>query len=330
MTMADPLLGGDGDETTPGSDAPPVTDDAQATVPVRPPADGAYVVARNLTKKYGSFVAVDGIDLDIPRGSVFGLIGPNGAGKSTTFSMVASLLRPTSGEIRVDGHDPVRSHKEVRRRIGYMPDNIGVYGELTVGDYLRFFAASYRIPKRRWPDLIDGLLELVDLGDSVDTQVDAMSRGMKQRISLARTLVHDPELLILDEPASGLDPRARVELRELLMQLSAMGKTILISSHILAELEAVCTELAILDGGKVRVAGTPSEIRNRAGRGRRVRVQFADGTSSEFAIEDERDQSELLKHLVNEDSRDVLSFAPIADDLENLYLEVTESDEEQS
>ncbi len=305
------------DATTIGI-ASPIVPEPAAARPTPP-----IVRARGLTKRYGSLTAVDGIDFDIPAGSIFGLIGPNGAGKSTTFAMIASLLIPTSGTVTISGIDPMQDPKGVRKAIGWMPDTIGVYGDLTVEDYLRFFAAAYRLPKANWEGLIDGLLELVNLGDKRLAQVDSLSRGMKQRVSLARALVHDPDLLILDEPASGLDPRARVELRELLLQLSSMGKTIVISSHILAELDAVCTQLAIMEGGRVHASGTPAEIRTSAGGGRRVRVDFLGGDSVEIACAGEHEQAALLVELVNRDPRTVIGFSPVADDLEGIYMRVT-------
>jgi ABC-2 type transport system ATP-binding protein len=235
------------DLETPAADAP--ADDhsgPEADTPAPGGSIDAAVVTKGLTKRYGSLVAVNDLTLTVPRGSVFGLIGPNGAGKSTTFAIIASLLIPTSGSVTVMGADPCSKPRTVRRRMGYMPDDLGVYDNLRVDEYIEFFAASYGIPRSEWSGLIDGLLELVDLNVKRSAMVNSLSRGMKQRLSLARALVHDPELLILDEPASGLDPRARVELRELLKSLNSMGKTIIISSHILAELEEMCSDVAIM------------------------------------------------------------------------------------
>src|SRR5918998_613422 len=172
----------------------------------------------HLTKRYGDLFAVRDVSLEIPRGAVYGLIGPNGAGKTTTFSVLATLLRPTSGSVTVAGFDPARQARDVRRRLGYMPDTMGVYDGLRVGEYLEFFAASYKVPRNRWRATPPTRPELVGLGTKRDAMVNSLSRGMKQRLSLARALVHDPEVLVLDEPASGLDPRARVELRNLLVE----------------------------------------------------------------------------------------------------------------
>ena len=282
------------------------------------------VVTVGLTKRYGALAAVDQMDLVVPRGSVFGLIGPNGAGKSTTFSMVATLLEPTSGSLRVLDADPTEKPFDVRRRLGYMPDVLGVYDNLRVDEYLQFFAASYRIPRPQWRDLVASLLELVDLGPKRAAMVNSLSRGMKQRLSLARTLVHDPELLVLDEPASGLDPRARVELRELLRQLNDLGKTIIISSHILAELEEMCTDVAIMEAGRLLASGPPRRILEQLGRTRTVRVRFADGTEATHPVTDETQQAALLRRLVVDEGRDVVEFVEEQHGLEQLFLSITE------
>ena len=206
------------------------------SVQASPPTALPAVRLHGVTKRYGDLVAVDAIDLEVPRGSIFGLIGPNGAGKSTTFAMIATLLRPTSGVVEVLGERPAATPVRCGARMGYMPDVLGVYDDMVVDEYLRFFAGAFGVPASAHEDTVESLLELVDLSGKRDSEVNSLSRGMKQRLSLARALVHDPDLLVLDEPASGLDPRARVELRLLLGQLQEMGKTIIISSHILAEL----------------------------------------------------------------------------------------------
>ena len=300
----------------------------------------AAVEAKALVKVYGQLRAVDSLDLIVPRGSIFGLIGPNGAGKSTTFAMVATLLRPTAGSLRVLGADPAASPRDVRRQMGHMPDVLGVYDNLRVDEYLEFFAASYHIPRRDWHELVGGLLDLVDLGVKRSAMVNSLSRGMKQRLSLARAMVHDPELLILDEPASGLDPRARVELRELLLQLNQMGKTIVISSHILAELEEVCTDVAIMEAGRLLAAGPPREILQQLGGARRVRVRFSDGTVTTYPVADDAAQAALLRSLVtvghdgtadattNGDGSptrgDVIEFVEESGSLEQLFMTLTE------
>jgi ABC-2 type transport system ATP-binding protein len=281
------------------------------------------VETTGLTKRYGALVAVNDLHLVIPRGSIFGLIGPNGAGKSTTFAMTAGLLRPTSGTLQVCGFDPIKASQEVRRRLGYMPDVLGVYDNLTVEEYLQFFAASYGIHKSSWTSLIDGLLELVELSVKRTAMVNSLSRGMKQRLSLARALVHDPEFLILDEPASGLDPRARVELRDLLRALNGMGKTIVISSHILAELEEVCSEIAILEAGKLLASGPPRDILQRLGGARSIRARFADGTAETHSVDDDAGQAALLRRLVVDEGRDVVEFVEESGGLEQLFLAIT-------
>jgi ABC-2 type transport system ATP-binding protein len=222
------------------------------------------------------------------------------------------------------GHDPTRAPREVRRQLGYMPDVLGVYDNLRVDEYLQFFAASYRVPRKEWPSLVDGLLELVDLNVKSTSLVNSLSRGMKQRLSLARTLVHDPDLLVLDEPASGLDPRARVELRDTLRQLNQMGKTIIVSSHILAELEEMCTEIAIMEAGKLLASGTPRQIMDTLGRAKSISVRFTDGTSETFTVADDDDQVALLRRLAVDEERGVLEFREEHFGLEELFMSITE------
>ncbi|MFQ6101962.1 MAG: ATP-binding cassette domain-containing protein [Anaerolineae bacterium] len=227
---------------------------------------------RGLTKRYGRLTAVKELDLTVEEGAVFGFVGPNGAGKTTTMRVLATLLRPTAGEAWIAGHSVLRERRNVRRAIGYMPDFFGVYGDMKVWEYLDFFAACYEIPAETRLRLVDDLLELVDLSHRREDYVDALSRGMKQRLCLARALAHDPQVLILDEPASGLDPRARVEIRELLRELQAMGKTIFVSSHILSEIEEVCTHIGIIEAGQLVAAGMLEEMRQRIRVQRVVRV----------------------------------------------------------
>ena len=284
------------------------------------------VEVTGLTKRYGTLVAVADLDLAVPAGTIFGLIGPNGAGKSTTFLVLASLLAPTSGTITVAGADPRTAPRAVRAKVGYMPDVMGVYDNLRVGEYLEFFAAAYRVPRSTWPSLVAGLLELVDLEAKRSSMVDSLSRGMKQRLSLARALVHDPEVLVLDEPASGLDPRARVDLRDLLRELSDMGKTVVISSHILAELEEVCSEVAIMEAGRLLAVGTPRHIGDQLGGGRVVRVRFADGDDETFTVASDDDQLALLTRLVVEEGRRVLEFTEADRGLEQLFMRITKGD----
>jgi ABC-2 type transport system ATP-binding protein len=232
----------------------------------------AIIETRGLTKQYGRLMALKGLNLKVEAGAVYGLVGPNGAGKTTTMRILATLLRPTAGEAWVAGYSVLRNRRDVRRTIGYMPDFFGVYGDMKVWEYLDFFAACYEIPHEIRSRLADDLLELVDLAHRRDDYVEALSRGMRQRLCLARALAHDPQVLILDEPASGLDPRARVEIRELLQELQAMGKTILVSSHILSEIEEVCTHIGIIEQGSLVATGTLEEMRQRVRLQRVVRI----------------------------------------------------------
>jgi len=210
---------------------------------------------RNITKRYDKLTAVDNLSLALGPGEIFGFIGPNGAGKTTTIKILATLLEPTSGTAMVDGINVVENPDAVRARIGYMPDTFGVYDEFKVWEYLDFFAAAYKVPKGDRPGLIDLVLDLTNLSNKKDAYVEGLSRGMKQRLCLARTMVHNPKVLLLDEPASGLDPRARIEIRDLLKELRNLGKTIIVSSHILPELADFCTSVGIIEKGKLLVSG---------------------------------------------------------------------------
>jgi ABC-2 type transport system ATP-binding protein len=219
------------------------------------------VETQNLTRSYGAAtLALDSLNLQIPQGAIYGFIGPNGAGKTTTMRILTTLLLPSSGAAWVEGHSVVKNPKAVRKAVGFMPDFFGVYDTMKSWEYLDFFAASYGVPPARRQHMIGELLDLVDLSHKRDAYVMGLSRGMKQRLSLARTMAHDPTLLILDEPASGLDPRARVELRELLKELRALGKTIMISSHILTELAEVCTHIGIIEQGRLLTSGDVATI----------------------------------------------------------------------
>ncbi len=210
---------------------------------------------QGLTKQYGELTALNDLNLTIEEGEVFGFIGPNGTGKTTTMRILTTLLKPTSGKAWVAGCSIADDPRGVRRAIGYMPDFFGVYDDMKVWEYLDFFAACYDVPQATRSGMIDDLLALVDLGHKREAYVESLSRGMKQRLCLARTLAHDPQVLILDEPASGLDPRARIEIRELLRELKHMGKTIFFSSHILSEVADICTNIAILEAGKLVAQG---------------------------------------------------------------------------
>ena len=244
------------------------------------------IETRNLRRVYGSLEALKGIDLHIEEGDVYGFIGPNGAGKTTTIRILTTLLEPTAGEAFVGGLSVWEEKEEVRRIIGYMPDSFGVYRDMTVTEYMHFFAAAYGIPRRERPGLVGGLLELTDLSYKADALIDALSRGMQQRLGLARTLVHDPKILILDEPASGLDPRARIEIREILRELQRMGKTILLSSHILSELQSVCTRIGILEQGELVAQGSIDEIMENAADHAQVTLSTTDDERAAVPDED--------------------------------------------
>lgn len=239
------------------------------------------IETKDLIKRYGKFQAVNGVSLAVPAGSIYGFVGPNGAGKTTTMRMLTTLTRPTSGEARVAGHSVIQEPRAVRRAIGYMPDEFGVYDDMRVWEYLDFFAACYDIPEGNRKKLIEDLLELVDLTHRRDDMVDKLSRGMKQRLSLARTLAHDPAVLILDEPASGLDPRARVEIRELLVELARMGKTIFFSSHILADVSEICTHIGIIEGGQIVAQGSMDGMRAQLMPHREIMVTVKDNETAE-------------------------------------------------
>lgn len=239
-------------------------------------AGDIIIETENLVKTYGKLTAVNGVSLRVPRGAIYGFVGPNGAGKTTTMRILTTLITPTSGSAAVAGYSVTQNPREVRRAIGYMPDFFGVYDDMKVWEYLDFFAACYEIPERERPTLVNDLLALVDLSHRRDDMVEKLSRGMKQRLSLARTLAHDPEVLILDEPASGLDPRARIEIRELLVEMARMGKTIFFSSHILADVAEICTHLGIIEGGQMVAQGTVSEIRQQLLPAREIIITLLD------------------------------------------------------
>ena len=232
---------------------------------------------KSLTKSYGKLHAVLNMDLFIKAGDIFGFIGPNGAGKTTTMRILATLLEPSAGRAMIDGLDVTRHGRKVRRMVGYMPDFMGVYDDLNVHEYLEFFAAAFDVERSKRKAVVEGVLELTDLKYKRAAKVDSLSRGMQQRLGLARVLIHDPKVLILDEPASGLDPRARIEIRELLKELKRMGKTIMISSHILSELAEMCDHVGIIERGNLIFNGSLEEIRQRTGLHNKLRVTVGNG-----------------------------------------------------
>ncbi len=243
------------------------------------------VETHNLSKRYrrGVPLALDDLNLQVPRGSLFGFVGPNGAGKTTALRMLAGLLEPTSGEITIAGHSVRREPRVICHNVGYMPDFFGVYHEMTAWEYLDFFARCHRLPAQRRRMVVSELLELVNLGEKRDDDVGHLSRGMQQRLCLARALIHDPEVLLLDEPASGLDPRARVEMRELLRELSAMGKTVILSSHILSELAEMCNEVGIIDRGRIVASGPLAALRRNALPGSLLRLRVVSDVDAALA-----------------------------------------------
>ena len=306
------------------------------------------IAAEALRKRYGGHEALQGLELSVPRGEIFGFVGPNGAGKTTTIRILATLVLADSGTATIGGIPVADDPHGVRELVGYMPDFFGVYDRLTAEEYLEFYAACHGVARRRRRHVAQELLELVDLGDRASDQVDTLSRGMKQRLGLARALVHDPQVLLLDEPASGLDPRARIEMRELVRELRRMGKTILISSHILPELEELCTWIGFIDDGRMVAVGPMTDVRNRVASGRRLRVELVDSEDEklvaaqktigerlgvvnvsivdqhlEVRVEDTFPDQELLGELVRAEIG-VRSFAPITGDLSEAFMRLTE------
>lgn len=305
---------------------------------------------RNLNKKYGRFQAVSDLSLEIPEGEIFGFVGPNGAGKTTTMKIICGLLRATSGEITLDGTDILQNIKGIKEKIGYMPDFFGVYDDLKVNEYLEFYASIYNIKGQERKKITDDLLELVDLVSKREAYVDSLSRGMKQRLCLARSLVHNPRLLVLDEPASGMDPRARFEMKEILKNLKGMGKTIIISSHILPELAELCTSIGIIDKGRMVISGSNAEIMQQVYNKKIVRIKVRDRLDDavmilkEYPFVDklltgentiqagfgggEEEMSRVLSDLISR-GIPIVSFAPMDGNLEDVFMKVTKGDEEQ-
>jgi ABC-2 type transport system ATP-binding protein len=243
----------------------------------------SHVKVDKLWVRYGKFDAVKNLSFQIPKGEVFGFIGPNGAGKTSTIKVMATLVKPYRGDVKIAGHSVQVKPWNVRREIGYLPDFFGVYEDLSVLEYLHFFAAAYQVPFKTRPRAIGDVLELTDLSEKKDALVDDLSRGMKQRLGLARLLLHDPGTLLLDEPASGLDPRARIEMRELLKELRGMGKTIIISSHILSELAELCTRIGIVEQGELVAEGSLDEIYAKLDMRRTIHIQITNQTPEMLA-----------------------------------------------
>jgi ABC-2 type transport system ATP-binding protein len=244
----------------------------------------AVIETRGLTKRFSDFTALSELNLRIEERDLFGFIGPNGAGKTTTIRILSTLLAPTAGQAFIDGIDVTKDPYAIKKILGYMPDSFGVYDGMRLREYLDFFGAAYKIPMKKRRQIIDDVLTLTDLTSKADDFVSAFSRGMKQRCCLAKTLLHDPRVLLLDEPASGLDPRARIEMRELLKTLRGMGKTILISSHILSELGDMCNKIGIIEHGKLLAAGEFREILASMQMEREIRLEVLDGADTAAGI----------------------------------------------
>ena len=305
---------------------------------------------QNVSKRYSTVEALKDLTLEVPQGSVYGLIGPNGAGKTTLMRILAALISPTSGKVWLDDEEVSMVPSLIQRKVGYMPDFFGVYPDLTTVEYLEFYAGIHGIPHQKHARTVDELLELVDLSSKRNELVETLSRGMKQRLCLARALVHDPQVLLLDEPASGLDPRARVELRELLRTLQGMGKTIIISSHILLELAEMCSDVAIIQGGRLVVSGDVEQVTRRLDGGRQIEIRVLErGAEASTALKniatisnvttinenenqlqadfsgDDRALYSVLAELMKQDIP-VISFAPRSSGglLEEVFMSVTE------
>ena len=298
----------------------------------------------NFGKKYGDFTAVDSLSLKSEAGELFGFIGPNGAGKSTTIRFLTTLLKATHGEGIVNGHSVTKDPLAVRKSVGYMPDNFGVYDGMKVWEFLDFFAVAYQIPRAQRKRVIGDVLELLDLTHKRDDFVNGLSRGMKQRLCLAKTLVHDPPVLILDEPSSGLDPRARLEVKALLKELRRMGKTILISSHILTELADCCTSIGIIERDQLLLHGPIETVYRQIQQNRNIEVRFAGNAEAVVRVTrsdpkvrdvqlnhrsctleidgDDNDVERLLRQLANDDCG-LVSFAEKEPTLEDVFMMVT-------
>lgn len=304
---------------------------------------------KNLVKRYNKFVAVNNLNLSIEDKSLFGFIGPNGAGKTTTMKIIVGLLKATSGSVIINDIDVLANPNKLKEKVGYVPDFFGVYDNLKVDEYMDFYAGTYYIPYKDRKQIIDNLLDIVNLTDKKDSYVDLLSRGMKQRLCLARSLIHNPEILVLDEPASGLDPRARVDIKEVLKQLREMGKTIMISSHILSELSEMCTSIGIIDKGQIIISGTVNDIMRKLTCQKIISIKLLDkidnlmtlllenpqvsnisqGTDTiEFSFDGEDiDTSRLLSEIVRNDIP-LISFKEKEGNLEEIFMQVTNREEE--
>ena len=309
------------------------------------------VETHQLTKRYGDFTALDSLSIHVSRGQILGFIGPNGAGKTTTIKILVGLSRPTSGSATIAGVDCSKHAARIKQLVGYMPDRFGSYDNMRVHEYLDFFGAIFRIPTGKRRDRIEEVLHITNTASMKDKYVESLSHGMQQRVGIARTLLHNPEVLILDEPANGLDPKARIEMRELLLKLAASGKTLIVTSHILPELSRICNVVAIVTAGKLRAFGSQEDVMSRLCPQRSYEVQLAQDESlpkaqaalSSFLDSSEtiqtseaertlrfptiRSESELanvLRQLVEAGVR-VTQFREVTSDLEDAFLTVATS-----
>ena len=312
-------------------------------------SNDAVVVADGLTKRYGELTALDDLSISVYRGQILGFIGPNGAGKTTTIKILVGQARPTSGSASIAGADCVRDANRIKQLVGYMPDTFGIYDNMRVHEYLDFFGAAFRIPRTDRVRRVSEVMETAGATHMRDRFVESLSHGMKQRVAIARTLLHDPEVLILDEPANGLDPQARIEMRELLLQLADMGKTLIVTSHILPELSRICNQVAIITHGRLRAFGSLADIMRTVGQNRLIEIQLTNapdvdktmalirdsveeetevtGSGAESTVryrssQSEEELSRLLSQLVAE-GIGVSQFREIPADLEDTFLSIT-------
>lgn len=263
---------------------------------------------RNLSKRYGEFTALDDLTLQIPAGHVLGLIGPNGAGKTTAIRILVGLLRPTSGTATIAGADCVKQAREIKQLVGYMPDKFGSYDNMRVHEYLDFFGAAFGISRRPRVQRIEEVMEITGVAYMKDRYVDSLSHGMGQRVGIARTLLHDPKVIILDEPANGLDPQARIEMRELILKLAQMGKTLLVTSHILPELARICNTCAIMTHGKLRAFGTVEEIGKQVSQRRTLEAQLLSPAELKRAAQVIRERLEETAEVTEVPSEAIVRF----------------------
>jgi ABC-2 type transport system ATP-binding protein len=290
----------------------PVTEQSKQRVPI--PEREVFLRTEELSKSYDEFLALDKLSIDLHEGEVFGYIGPNGAGKTTTFRLLAGLLNPTGGKAFIRGLDVTKSSERLKTMVGYMPDNFGVYEGMRVWEYLDFFGASFRIPKKPRRQRIDQVLHATQTETFKDRMMETLSKGMRQRVGIARTLIHDPSVLILDEPAAGLDPQSRIEMRHLLRVLADMGKAVLVSSHILPELASICDTIGILDKGRLLAVGRMEEIVKEIRRSRLVEIHvLSEGERAEKIIEKNHPN---WKFVDSEPGQGIIRFQAEADERE--------------